>query len=127
MWLGAVLHASLPASSAEHDLRWPEERGIPGVRPIRRVTRHDLIADTHLGGGAKRRQVRSHPSDLAGRIGPHNGRLAATGTPSRGTEANTTTRAAAASASPHSSDGRDTPTAFEGLSSRVMKSKPFYC
>jgi hypothetical protein len=24
-------------------------------------------------------------------------------------------------------DGRDTPTAFESLSSRVMKSKPFYC
>ena len=24
-------------------------------------------------------------------------------------------------------DGRDTPTAFEGLLSRVMKSKSFYC
>ena len=28
---------------------------IPGPRPIRRVTRLDQIADTHLGGGAKRR------------------------------------------------------------------------
>jgi hypothetical protein len=46
---------------------------IPGPRPIRRVTRLDQIADTHLGGAAKCRQVRSDPSDLAGRIGPHKG------------------------------------------------------
>jgi hypothetical protein len=71
VWLDPVLHASLlVASSADTTC------GGPGTWDTGRVPFGVSLAlirsqTIHLGGDAKRRQFGSHPSDFAGRTGPH--------------------------------------------------------
>jgi hypothetical protein len=69
-----LLHTWLPAaSSADTTGGGPKNVGYPEYGPSGVSLALIRSPTPHLGGGAKRRQFESHPSDLAGRNGPAQG------------------------------------------------------